>query len=58
MNAPVEEAKLMKASNISGKFSKNVNVKKITGGKAIYSLEGANSNRNNKTPDKIVTTAI
>jgi hypothetical protein len=58
MNAPVEEAKLMNAKNISGKFSKNVNVKKVTGGKAIYSLESANSNRNNKTPDKKIVTSI
>jgi len=52
MNAPVEEAKIMNAKNISGKFSKNVNVKKVTGGKAIYSLENANSSRGNKSPDK------
>jgi hypothetical protein len=54
MNAPLEEAKLMNAKNISSKFSKNVNVKKMTGGKPIYSLENTNSN-NKQTSDKIVT---
>lgn len=56
MNVPVEEAKLISAKNITGKFSKNVGVKKLTGGKPIYSIESSNSNRtNHKTPDKIVT---
>jgi len=49
MQAPVEEAKLMNAKNISNKFQRNVNVKKVTGGKPIYSLENANAR---KTPDK------
>jgi hypothetical protein len=55
MNAPLEEAKLMNAKNISSKFSKNVNVKKMTGGKPIYSLENTNSNGNKQNADKIVT---
>ena len=56
MNAPVEEAKLMNAKNITGKFSKNVGVKKVMGGKAIYSLE--NANRNNKTADSKIVSSI
>lgn len=56
MNMPVEEAKLINAKNITAKFSKNSNVKKQTGGKAIYSIEGPDSKRsNNKTPDKFIT---
>jgi len=49
MQAPVEEAKLMNAKNISNKYAKNVCVKKVTGGKAIYALENVNAR---KTPDK------
>jgi len=47
MQAPVEEAKIMDAKNITNKFGRNVCVKKVTGGKAIYSLE-----QSRKTPDK------
>jgi hypothetical protein len=54
MNAPVEEARLINAKNISSKFSKNVNVKKVTGGKAIYSVE----EKRNKVPDSNIVTSI
>jgi len=47
VQAPIEEAKLMEAKNVTNKFGRNVCVKKVTGGKAIYALE-----QPKKTPDR------
>lgn len=45
VNAPIEEAKLMKASNVTDKFKTNSGMVKLTsGGKPVYELEAVGKN--------------